>query len=109
MADGETRGQGLGARGQGEDIQEVLYIGFGRFLDGVPARDLTADEWAALPEAARALAVALDLYQVVRAETEGEQDGREDEAVVGDDTPGAADDGVGHRGVSGRRGRKAEG
>ena len=96
-------------------VVEVLYIGFGRFLDGVPARDLTAGEWAALPDEARALAVALDLYQVVSEEpeaseeAEGEQDGREDAGVVGDDTPGAADDGVGHRGVPGRRGRKAEG
>ena len=106
MADGETRGQGLGARGQGEDIQEVLYIGFGRFLDGVPARDLTADEWAALPEAARALAVALDLYQVVRAETEGEQDGREDAGVVDDDSPGAAHGGSGSGGV--RRHRRGQ-
>lgn len=87
-------------------IVEALYIGFGAFLPGVPARDMTAEEWAALPQEQQELAVALDLYQVV---TEGEQDGREDAAVVGDDTPGAADDGVGHRGVPGRRGRKAQG
>ena len=89
------------------EIVEVLYIGFGAFLDGVPARDMTADEWAALPETARGQAVALDLYQVVTEE--GGTNGRADAPVVGDDTPGAADDGVGHRGVSGRRGRKTEG
>lgn len=32
------------------------------FLDGVPARDLSADEWAALTDDTRAAALATGLY-----------------------------------------------
>lgn len=95
------------------EIVEVLYIGFGGFLPGVPARDLTAEEWLGLPDETRELALALDLYQVDRgqekagaegSEMEGGADGREDEGVVDDGATGAADGGARHRGVSRRRG-----
>lgn len=42
----------------------VVYIGAGAYLAGVPARDMTLDEWEALDPADRATALALDLYQV---------------------------------------------
>lgn len=104
-------------------VVEVLYIGFGAFLPGVPARDLSAAEWAALDEETRELALALDLYQEVRdegsgvrgqeeaevAEAEGVTDGREDAAVVDDDPPGAADGGESHRAVRRYRRGQAQG
>lgn len=48
------------------------------YLTGVPARDLTDDEWAALPEDRRAEAEATGLYRHVDDEpaTEAERDGR---------------------------------
>ena len=39
------------------------YIGNGAYLVGVPARDLTVDEWAALDDETRATALALKLYE----------------------------------------------
>lgn len=42
----------------------VRYIGAGDYLPGVPARDLTADEWAALGADTQALALSLGLYIV---------------------------------------------
>ena len=45
----------------------VIYIGAGAYLHGVPARDITADEWAALPEELRKIALDLDLYQPVES------------------------------------------
>lgn len=112
-----------------------LYVGFGDFVPGVPARDLSAEEWNAVPEAWRE--VAESLYQAVEREaqeartrthslrsgqaladergqeeeatTEEAEDGREDAGVVDDDPAGAADGGAGHRGVRGRRRGEAEG
>jgi hypothetical protein len=40
------------------------YVGGGAFVNGVPARDLTKDEWDALDEGARARALELKLHQV---------------------------------------------
>lgn len=42
----------------------VIYIGAGDYLAGVPARDMTIDEWEALDQSDRDAALALDLYQV---------------------------------------------
>lgn len=84
---------------------KMLYIGQGDYLLGTPARDLTADEWDALPETTRQAALALDLYQKVE---DGDADGREDADVVDDGTPGAADDREGHRGLPRHRGRKTQ-
>lgn len=41
------------------------YVGTGDFLLGVPARDLTVDEWAALGAEQQALIVDLGLYVAV--------------------------------------------
>lgn len=104
-------------------MKKYLYIGAGAFLPGVPTADLTEEQWAALDDETRELAVALDLYQVVTVEdqagsrqqaagqepgTEGEADGREgaDAGVADDDSAGAVDDGGGDRHVP-RAGRKA--
>lgn len=41
----------------------ILYLGDGtEFVPGIPARDLTEDEWAALGEEAQAFALASGLY-----------------------------------------------
>jgi len=41
----------------------ALYIGEGAYWQGVPARDLTDDEWQALSENTRKLLLDLRLYQ----------------------------------------------
>ncbi|MGB8644046.1 MAG: hypothetical protein WCF84_02325 [Anaerolineae bacterium] len=41
----------------------VIYIGNGRFINGVPARDLEVHEWEALGAELRQTAIALDLYR----------------------------------------------
>lgn len=44
------------------------YTGDGtQFLSGVPARDLTPEEWADLPDALRAVALATGLYVTAAA------------------------------------------
>lgn len=44
-------------------ITIVRYTGDGtQYLEGVPIRDLTPDEWQALSDATRALALASGLY-----------------------------------------------
>lgn len=45
----------------------VRYTGAGDYLPGVPARDLTAEEWAALGADTQALALALGLYEAAPA------------------------------------------
>lgn len=42
----------------------VHYIGAGRWLNGIPARDMSADEWGAIDPELRAQALALGLYEV---------------------------------------------
>lgn len=43
----------------------VRYLGQGKaFLSGVPARDMTLDEWEALDEDLRKVALALGLYKI---------------------------------------------
>lgn len=42
----------------------VMYIGDGAYLIGVPACDMTLEEWERLPQAVRTLGVQLHLYQV---------------------------------------------
>jgi hypothetical protein len=41
----------------------ALYIGEGAYWQGIPARDLTDDEWQALPADTRKLLLDLGLYQ----------------------------------------------
>lgn len=43
----------------------VLYIGVDAYLYGVPARDMTADEWGAIAPELQQTAMALGLYQLV--------------------------------------------
>jgi hypothetical protein len=44
-------------------ITIIRYTGDGtNYLEGVPIRDLTLDEWLALSDATRALALATGLY-----------------------------------------------
>lgn len=80
----------------------VFYIGFGAFWPGVPARDMTADEWAALTEDTRARVLEMNLYQVVDG---GADDGQ---GVLAEDAgrvdAGSTDGGVGAVPVR-RRGR----
>ncbi len=39
------------------------YVGAGEFHSGIPRRDLTADDWAALDAARQALVMASPLYE----------------------------------------------
>jgi hypothetical protein len=41
----------------------MRYIGAGRFLSGVPARDLSLDEWRGLSRDLRRAALARGLYK----------------------------------------------
>jgi hypothetical protein len=41
----------------------ITYTGDGRYLDGVPMRDLTDDEWAAIPADDRKQALKLGIYK----------------------------------------------
>lgn len=42
----------------------MRYIGGGDFIQGVPARDLTRDEWEALEEILAAAALAAGVYEL---------------------------------------------
>jgi hypothetical protein len=44
--------------------KQVVYIGDGSYLIGVPACDMTLPEWEALPETTRTAAIQQQLYQV---------------------------------------------
>lgn len=49
------------------------YVGKGQYIPGVPARDLTAEEWQAIPALWRALAEKL--YRKARATKKEVKDG----------------------------------
>jgi hypothetical protein len=51
----------------------VTYVGDGGFITGVPMRDMSQEEWLALPDELLALALASGLYEV--HEIEELQDG----------------------------------
>ena len=57
----------------------VNYLGDGsQWINGIPARDLTVDEWAELSEADKAHAIASGLYALaptVAAQPEPEAEG----------------------------------
>lgn len=58
------------------------YIGrYGAYLEGVPARDLTADEWDAVPEALRERALQLKLYALMIDEEDSEEEAEEVEDI----------------------------
>jgi hypothetical protein len=43
----------------------ILYLGKnGEFISGVPACDMSLEQWLAVPEDLRALALALALYRI---------------------------------------------
>ena len=62
-ADGDAVGR-LPDGGGTMIAKQVIYIGDGQFLPGMPACDMTMAEWEALPEDRRELALRLELYQV---------------------------------------------
>ena len=41
----------------------IKYIGNGNYYQGIPARDLSADEWKAIPRRKRKVLVDLGLYK----------------------------------------------
>lgn len=41
----------------------VRYVGDGAFVQGVPVRDLTAQEWDDLPEELQAMALAAGIFE----------------------------------------------
>lgn len=41
------------------------YVGKGKFLNGVPARDLNAEEWASFSSQERKYFVSLGLFEVI--------------------------------------------
>jgi hypothetical protein len=43
----------------------MRYVGNGEFISGVPARDLTAEEWEGLTEAQRQTALGCGLYELL--------------------------------------------
>jgi len=45
---------------------KAIYVGAGRFILGVPARDLTAQEWDALPPETQELAMREKIYQIIQ-------------------------------------------
>lgn len=46
----------------------VIYVGNGRFIQGIPARDLTDDVWAGLTAAQQAAVDSSELYEIVPSE-----------------------------------------
>jgi hypothetical protein len=50
------------------EVEGIRYLGNGtQFIEGIPARDLTPEEWAALPEALQRRAAALYAVPVLPA------------------------------------------
>ena len=47
-------------------VSGVKYIGDGAFIEGVPARDMTPEEWQALEAEKRETALKLRLYRIVK-------------------------------------------
>ncbi len=62
-----------------------VYIGGGRWAHGVPARDLSQDEWDALPAELQAVAVEQGLYRSEPgAEVSGQEENGQQQAVGGE-------------------------
>lgn len=49
-------------------VLSVKYSGEGQFIPGVPARDLTVQEWAVLPHAVQAVCLSTGVYEIVAEE-----------------------------------------
>ena len=61
-------------------MPEMKYVGGGNYVQGVPARDLTAKEWDALPEALQEKAISTGTHKAKAAkkpksESVGENNG----------------------------------
>jgi hypothetical protein len=62
----------LSTQNDSAGLVTVKYKGQnGEFVPGIPTRDLTPEEWAALPERLRHQAIQADLYMAVTKESEG--------------------------------------
>ncbi len=46
-------------------MPKAKYVGAGNYVDGVPARDLDAAEWAALSEALQSKALAAGTHKLI--------------------------------------------
>jgi hypothetical protein len=55
----------------------ITYTGDGRYLDGVPMRDLTDEEWAALADELRAAALELGVYKAPAKKTDEKSPAKE--------------------------------
>lgn len=53
--------------------KEIIYIGKGGYLIGVPGRDMTVEEWDALDDELRDQALALGLYEVPGSGSDNEE------------------------------------
>lgn len=51
--------------------QIVKYTGNGDYLVGIPARDMSLEEWQALSEEQRALGLKLNLYKLADEKPSG--------------------------------------
>ncbi len=49
----------------------VKYVGNGAFFSGLPARDMTLEEWESYPEELRSAALSADLYLLPVAKKSG--------------------------------------
>jgi len=47
-----------------KELSGAVYIGSGRFLSGIPTRDLNAEEWMSFSKSERKHFVELGLYEV---------------------------------------------
>ncbi len=50
-------------------MTKFKYVGGGEFYTGIPARDLSDDDWARLNEAQQAVVAASPLYEAVPKKT----------------------------------------
>lgn len=74
-----------------EDEKLWVYKGAGAFIDGIPARDLTEQDWARLDEDARAAVAQSGLYRRAARPAKVEQPPAESKAPAGESGKRAAD------------------
>jgi hypothetical protein len=69
----DTRNDSSDLSAIGYQLSAIKYLGDGTaFVGGVPARDLSADEWAALSESERRLCLTTNLYELTGPGEPGE-------------------------------------
>ena len=54
------------AEAEAPPVGAVIYFGAGEFIGGVPARDLTLEEWNALPSKLQSQCLATNVYRIVQ-------------------------------------------